>query len=93
VARTRELELSLGDAVKRVEANERDAKVIQRRCVRLARDLPAGVSLTSADLKCLRPQEPGSFNPQRLTDIVGSSLVRDMACGEAVRSEDLVPRC
>lgn len=93
VARTRELELSLGDGVKRVEANERDAKVIQRRCVRLARDLPAGVSLTSADLKCLRPQAPGSFDPQGMADIIGLSLVRDMACGEPVGPEDLTPPC
>jgi sialic acid synthase SpsE len=93
MARTRELELSLGDGVKRVEENERDAKVIQRRCVHLAHDLPAGVPLTAADLRCLRPAVPGALGPQSLEDILGLSLVRDMECGEAVRSEDLVSPC
>ncbi len=39
VSRSRELEAALGDGIKRIEANERDAAVVQRRCLRLARDL------------------------------------------------------
>jgi N-acetylneuraminate synthase len=93
VQRTRELELSLGDGVKRVEGNEREARIVQRRCVRLARDLAAGATLCAADLECLRPAEPGSLGPDRVAEPVGASLARDMARGEALRAEDLLPRC
>lgn len=93
VQRTRELELSLGDGVKRVEENERDAAVVQRRCIRLSRDVPAGVTLTAADLECLRPAEAGSLGPDRLGEVLGASLARDMVRGEAVAPADLVRRC
>jgi sialic acid synthase SpsE len=93
VQRTRELESSLGDGVKRVEDNEREARIIQRRCVRLARDLNAGVTLARADLECLRPAEPGSLGPDRMEQVLGSSLKHNMARGEALRAEDLVPPC
>jgi hypothetical protein len=38
--RTRDLESSLGDGNKKVEANEQETVVIQRRSLRAARDLP-----------------------------------------------------
>jgi sialic acid synthase SpsE len=91
VRRTRELESALGDGVKRVEDNERDARIVQRRCLRLARDLSAGATLTAADLECLRPAEPGSLGPDRVQRAVGSSLTRAMVRGEALRAEDLTP--
>jgi N-acetylneuraminate synthase len=92
VRRTRDLELALGDGVKRVEENERDAAIVQRRCLRLTRDVRAGVSLKATDVECLRPAEPGSLPPWRLADVVGSSPVRDMVRGESLRAEDLTPR-
>lgn len=89
VQRTRELELALGDGVKRVEENEREAAVVQRRCVRLARDVPAATLLRSSDLECLRPAEPGALEPGRARRLVGLTLRRDMERGEAIHAEDL----
>jgi sialic acid synthase SpsE len=93
VQRSRELELALGDGVKRVEENERDAAVVQRRCVRLARDIPAGVALELSDLECLRPAERGALEPERASALVGVPLSRDMERGEAIHDEDLARRC
>ena len=42
VDRTRELERALGSGDKRVAGNERETVVIQRRCLRAARDIAAG---------------------------------------------------
>src|SRR5262249_13384674 len=53
VDRTRELERALGDGVKRVEANEADTVVVQRRCLRAASSLPAGKVLAASDLEAL----------------------------------------
>ena len=93
VQRTRELEQALGDGVKRVEENEHETAVVQRRCVRLTRNMPAGEQLSSADLTCLRPAEPGSLSPRHLDELVSRSLVRAMVGGEAIRPEDLASSC
>jgi len=93
VQRTREVELALGDGVKRVEDNERETMIVQRRCLRAARDMPAGTMLTDSDLECLRPAELGALEPNCIERVVGSSLTRDVVRGEALRSEDLASLC
>lgn len=93
VAHVRELEQALGDGVKRVQENERETAILQRRCVRLARDIPAGLALGAADLVCLRPAEPGALRPPRLQELIGRPLVRAMARGEAVKPEDVSSQC
>jgi N-acetylneuraminate synthase len=93
VQRTRELEQALGDGVKRVEDNERETVIVQRRCIRLARDMHAQETLGAADLTCLRPAEPGSLSPAQLDDVVNRSLVRAMVAGEAIHPEDLQAPC
>jgi sialic acid synthase SpsE len=93
VTRVRELEQALGDGVKRVQENEWETAILQRRCVHLARDMPALVPLSGADLACLRPAEPGALRPARLGELIGRSLARPMSRGEAVRLEDLEQQC
>jgi sialic acid synthase SpsE len=90
VQRTRELESALGDGVKRVQDNEREARIIQRRCIRLARDLPAGMVLKAEDLECLRPAEPGALGPDCMEDVLGAALRRAMREGEALSADDLL---
>ncbi len=93
VARVRELEQSLGDGHKRVEDNERETAIVQRRCVRAAHDIPAGASLTEADLVCLRPAQPGALAPTCLQEVVGRSLAHTMAQGQALTADDLAAPC
>jgi sialic acid synthase SpsE len=93
VVRVRELEQALGDGVKRVQENERETAILQRRCVRLARDVRPGEPLSAADLVCLRPAEPGALGAAHIEEAVGRTLARAMSHGEALKSEDLVSRC
>ena len=65
VDRTRELELALGQPAKSVAGNEEATVVVQRRCVRAARDLPAGTVLTREMLDVLRPAPRNSIFPYR----------------------------
>ena len=58
IDRSRELEASLGNSYKRVEDNETDTIVVQRRAVRFRRDVAAGTVLTRDDLVVLRPCPP-----------------------------------
>lgn len=71
IERCRELEAALGDGVKRVEVNEKDTVVVQRRAVRAAADIPAGKIISREDLSCLRPCPEDAFPPYKIGEIIG----------------------
>jgi sialic acid synthase SpsE len=85
----RELEAALGDGIKRIEENERDSAVVQRRCLRLARDLNAGAVIRREDLVALRPAPKGSFAPWEVDAVVGQRLRHAGEKGAALRAADL----
>lgn len=89
VDRTRELELALGDGIKRIEANEIDSSVVQRRSLRLKRDLPAGHALQADDLEALRPRPQGSVEPYDLDRVLGRRLALTKSQGDALHWSDL----
>jgi sialic acid synthase SpsE len=89
VDRTRDLERALGDGVKRVEANEQETVVIQRRCLRATRDLPAGTVLAEKDLEALRPAPSDAIMPFHLHEAVGRTLGRGLPQGEYLKWTDL----
>ena len=82
VDRTRELEAALGNAVKAVAENETETVVIQRRCLRVARDLPAGTCLAEDMLAPLRPAPPASIPPYEKPRVLGKRLRHAMSAGE-----------
>ncbi len=89
VDRTRELELSLGDGVKRIETNEAESAIVQRRCLRLTRDFPAGHLLAAHDLEALRPAPRGAVEPWQIEEIIGRRLNRSKIAGDALYHIDL----
>jgi sialic acid synthase SpsE len=89
VDRTRELELALGDGVKRIEANERETVIVQRRSLRTARELPRGTLLERAHLCALRPCPADAIAPDRLADVLGKRLRTTLPSGSALRWIDL----
>jgi N-acetylneuraminate synthase len=89
VDRTRELEAALGDGVKRVEENERETVVLQRRAVRVTRDVAAGETLSAADLLPLRPCPPEAIGADELASVEGRTARRTLAEGEAVTWTDV----
>ncbi len=89
VDRTRELELALGTGVKRVEPNEADTVVLQRRAIRACGPLRAGKIIEADDVEVLRPCPRDGLPPHQLSSVVGRSLVRDLAAGQHLRWTDL----
>lgn len=79
----RELESAMGDGVKKVEPNEVEARIVQRRAWRLTRDVPAGHVLRSEDVCALRPCPEGALTP--MEDVVGEEMFRAGRKGEAVQ--------
>jgi sialic acid synthase SpsE len=89
VERTRELEYALGDGTKRIEQNESDTVVLQRRAIRAGRDLAAGERLERTMLECLRPCPQDAFAPFELGEVVGRRLRRPLRKGEHLKRGDI----
>src|SRR3990172_8837955 len=77
VDRTRELERALGSADKRVTDNEVETVVVQRRCLRAARDIKAGERLAREMIDVLRPATPGAIKPYEIESVVGCKALVD----------------
>ncbi len=92
VQRSRELQAALGDGVKRVENNETQTAVLQQRCLRATRDLPAGHVLAASDLEALRPAPAGAARPHELPQLLGRRLVASLQAGDALHTAALAVR-
>jgi N-acetylneuraminate synthase len=85
VENTRQLEMAMGLADKRVADNEVDTVVIQRRCLRAARDLKAGEILTREMIDVLRPATRGAILPDQIEKVLGMKLLEDAPYGKELR--------
>lgn len=84
-----ELHLALGDGVKRVEENELDTVILQRRCLRISTGLAAGTVLERRHLVALRPAPSDSISPNSMASLIGKTLSRDLSAGSHVTWADL----
>lgn len=89
VERSRDLELSLGGGVKRVEDNEKDTVVLQRRAIRTTKDLDVGTILQREDLTVLRPAPEDGIPPYRISEVIGKTLTHSLKSGEHIKWTDL----
>jgi len=89
VDRTRELELSLGTGVKKIENNETDARIVQRRALRATKALPAGKVIEKDDFIPLRPCPTDALCPSRSRDLLGAKLRNNIELGDYVKERDL----
>ncbi len=89
VARTRELERALGSADKFVAENERETVIVQRRCLRAARDIRAGEVITREMIDVLRPATPGAILPPYISAVIGTRALHDIPQGKELRWVDL----
>lgn len=88
---TRLLEASLGTGLKTIEENESQTVILQRRCVRAARDLPEGSVLSRSDLEVLRPAPTTAIPAHEVVNVVGRTLNRSVVAGEDLSWSDLRP--
>ncbi|MEJ0037611.1 MAG: N-acetylneuraminate synthase family protein [Gammaproteobacteria bacterium] len=89
VDRTRELEAALGVGIKKVEDNEAQTVILQRRSIRTTRDMAAGETLTAEALSVLRPCPADGIPPYRVPEVAGRRLRRSLKAGDHVRWSDL----
>lgn len=89
VEETRTLERSLGSSDKTVAENEIETAVIQRRCLRAARDIKAGEVFTREMIDVLRPAAPGAIKPYEIERVIGTQALVDLPGGKELRWVDL----
>jgi len=89
VDRTRDLESALGNGVKKVEANEQETVVIQRRSLRAARDLPEKTVIAEGDFEALRPAPRDGIMPFEVEKVIGRTLKHALRRGDYPKWTDL----
>jgi len=89
VARTRELENALGDGIKKVEQNEKETIVVQRRSLRATAALSKLQTIKAGDFVALRPCPSDALTPVEIQTITGRTLLRDIRAGDYLRATDL----
>ena len=89
VDRTRELENALGVGIKKVEDNEKETVVLQRRSIRANQDLTQVTVIKREDLDVLRPCPVDAIPPFYMDQLVGKILVNAIPQGDCVHWSDL----
>jgi N-acetylneuraminate synthase len=89
VDRTRELERALGSADKVVNENEQQTVIVQRRCLRAARDIAAGETFTREMIDVLRPATPGAILPYEIPQVIGTKAINAIPRGKEINWVDL----
>jgi sialic acid synthase SpsE len=89
VDRTSELDNALGGSVKKVEDNESQTVVLQRRSIRLSMDLPMGTPLSEEHFVFLRPCPADALPPYEVKRLMGEKLRHDKKAGDHITWKDL----
>jgi len=89
VATSQIADAMLGDGIKRVEDNELETRIAQRRCLRVRDGIPEGSYLHNDDIEVLRPAPRESLPPSYRKFAVGRKVRRTIPAGDYIRMEDL----
>ncbi len=90
VSRTRFLEQAMGDGIKKIEINEKETSVLQRRAIRCVKNLTKGHTIKKEDIEFQRPCPKNAFTPNEVSLVVGKKIKKDLNKGQHLSKEDLV---
>ena len=80
---------TLGDGNKRIEDNEKNAFIVQRRSIVANKDLPSGHEITESDLDFLRPCPENSFHPYEAKNLIGKKLLKAKKRNESLLKDEI----
>ena len=89
IDRSKELELSLGDGKKKIEKNEFNTVILQRRSIRVNKEIKKNHIIKRDDLDVLRPCPKNAIDPRNINKILGKKINKDLIKGEILRWEDI----
>lgn len=82
VDRSYELLAAMGDGVKRIEDNEKESLLVQRRCLRIDSAMKEGEIIKEENLISLRPISENGVNPYEKDNFIGKKITTDLGAGE-----------
>ena len=89
VEETRLLERALGSPDKFIAGNEQQTAIVQRRCLRAARNIQAGEIFSRTMIDVLRPAAPEAIKPDQIQGVIGTRALQDIPFGKELRWTDL----
>ena len=89
VDNTRILERSMGSGTKKVEDNEKETVVLQRRALRFIRDMKKGDLISFDDFEFQRPCPEDAFSINEFKNILNKTINKDIAAGDYLRNGDV----
>ncbi len=89
VYRTRELEAALGSGIKKVESNENETVILQRRASRARCAIKAGENLDSTNIEFLRPCPGDALTPAQFAGLKSPVATNDICQGDHLRWNDV----
>jgi len=89
VEEVRLLERAMGAGDKFICANEVDTAVVQRRCLRAARDIQANEVFSREMIDVLRPAVAEAIKPCDIGAVIGTRALHDLPSGKELRWTDL----
>lgn len=89
IDRSRELEAALGTAIKKVEENEMETVILQRRAIRASSDLMVGGRIGRDDIDMLRPCPTDAIPAHKINDVIGMRVKKKIIKGDYLRYADI----
>lgn len=87
---TRLLESAMGSNVKKVEDNEKETVILQRRAIRLVVNKQEGEVINLEDIQFQRPCPDDAISVNDFSQIIGKKLSRRKDNGDCIRKEDII---
>lgn len=87
VKKVRDLEIMLGDGIKKVEKNERETIVVQRRSVFAKKDIKKGKKINKDDIIPLRPWLSSGLSADQIKYIIGKKSNTDIPKGHILKKK------
>ena len=90
VKSSRLLELSLGNGKKKIEFNEKQSVIVQRRGIWIKKPLKKGQVLKKNHIEILRPCPKGSISPFNINKYIGKRVKKDLKTNKLLTKKCLV---
>ncbi len=85
---SRNLEKSIGNGIKRVEKNELQTVILQRRSARAIKKLKRGQKISRQDFEYQRPCPKQALTPNQSKKIIGKKIKRNVKIGDYLKISD-----
>ena len=89
VDNVRLLESSLGNTIKKVEENEKQTVVLQRRAIRIIKDIKIGDIITDDCIEFQRPAPSDCFIANDINKVLNKKLIKNIDIGDYLRIEHI----